>query len=66
MSKKQYIQSLQNQIVRLNLIIDRKIMMGRSYKLEARQHKLLLTKMRKFRNPSLFDKLVSVFDKEYA
>lgn len=66
MSKKQYLQTLQGQIQRLNLIIDRKIMMGRSYKLEARQHKMLLVKMRKFRNPSFFDKLASAFDREYA
>lgn len=66
MSKKQYLQTIQNQIARLNLIIDRKIMMGRSYKIEARQHKMLLMKMRKYRNPNFFDKLVSAFDREYA
>jgi hypothetical protein len=66
MSKQQYLKTLQDQINRLNLIIDRKIMMGRAYKAEARQHKLLLTKLRKFRNPGFFDKLGSVFHREYA
>lgn len=66
MSKQQYIKTLYEQINRLNLVIDRKIMLGRTYKLEARRHKALLTKLRKFRNPTFFDKLGSLFHREYA
>ncbi len=66
MSQQQYIRTLYDQIARLNLIIDRKIMIGKSYKLEARHHKALLMKVRKFKNPGLFDRLSSVFYREYA
>jgi hypothetical protein len=66
MSQQQYIRTLYDQIARLNLIIDRKIMIGKSYKLEARRHKALLMKVRKFKNPGFFDRLSSVFYREYA
>ena len=66
MSKEQYMKTLQDQIKRLNVIIDRKIMIGRTYRAEARQHRLLVAKLRKHRNPGFFDKLSSVFHREYA
>ena len=66
MSKDQYMKTLQDQIKRLNLIIDRKIMIGRSYRLEARKHRALVSKLRKHRNPGIFDRLSSVFHREYA
>ena len=66
MSQEQYIQTLYREIQRLNLIIDRKIMIGRNYKIEAKRHKILLNKLRKHRNPGIFDRLYSVFHREYA
>jgi len=66
MSQQQYLKTLQDQIRRLNLIIDRKIMLGWDYKAEARRHKLLVSKIRKHKNPGFFDKLSSIFHREYA
>lgn len=67
MSKQQYIQTLRNQISRLNVIIDRKIMLGRSYRMEARRHRILLRKLRQHKNPGFFDRLSSVFGgRQYA
>lgn len=66
MSQKQYINALYGQIERLNVIIDRKIMLGRTYKAEARRHRQLLMKLRSQRNPSMFDRISSLFHQEYA
>lgn len=66
MSREQYIKTLYDEIKRLNLVIDRKIMIGRTYKTEARRHKALLTKLKKHRNPGFFDRLYAVFHREYA
>jgi hypothetical protein len=61
MSQQQYIRALYDQLARINLIIDRKIMIGKSYKLEAKRHKAILMKIRKYKNPGLFDRISSVF-----
>lgn len=66
MSQQQYIRALYDQLAQLNLIIDRKIMVGKSYKLEAKRHRAILMKIRKYKNPGFFDKLSSVFYREYA
>lgn len=66
MSKAQYIKTIQDQINKLNVVIDRKIMIGRSYRAEARKHRVLLAKLRKHRNPGFFDKLSLAFNREYA
>jgi hypothetical protein len=66
MSQKQYVTALYRQLERLNAIIDRKIMLGRTYKAEARRHRQILSKIRSHRNPSVFDKISSLFTKEYA
>lgn len=66
MSRKQYLSSLYQQIERLNVVIDRKIMVGKNYKPEAKRHKALLMKLRKYKNPGFFDRLSSVFYREYA
>ena len=62
MSQKQYIQSLYDQLQRLNDKIDRKIMMGRAYKLEARQHRMIISKIRKHKNPGFFDRMFGTFN----
>jgi hypothetical protein len=66
MSQKQYMTALHRQLDRLNAIIDRKIMLGRNYKVEARQHRQLLMKLRSHRNPSMLDRISSLFRQEYA
>ena len=66
MSQKQYLKTLHDQIHRLNVIIDRKIMLGRNYRAEARTHRALLRKLRAHRNPGFFDTLSSLFHREYA
>lgn len=46
MSKNKLIKTIQNQIEKVNDIIDLKIIRGESYKKEATQHKFLLTCLR--------------------
>ncbi len=66
MSQHEYITSIRNEISRLNRIIDHKIMIGRSYKIEAKRHKALLKKLRQHHNPGFFGKLSSLMTREYA
>lgn len=47
MSKKQYIHTLNQEIQKLNGVIDLKIVHGSDYKLEARRHKRLLAQIRR-------------------
>jgi len=47
MSKKQYIQTLNNEIQKLNGVIDLKIVHGADYKQEARRHRRLLKQIRR-------------------
>lgn len=47
MSRKQYIQTLNDEIQKLNGIIDLKIVHGSDYKREARRHKRLLSQIRR-------------------
>ncbi len=46
MSQKQYLKLVEREIQRVNKIIDQKIMKGEDYFKEARDHKLLLKKIR--------------------
>ena len=46
MSQKQFLQSIELEIQRINKIIDQKIVRGEDYWKEARDHKLLLRKVR--------------------
>jgi hypothetical protein len=46
MSQKQYLKTIQKELIRINKIIDSKILQGKEYKKEARDHKLLLKKIR--------------------
>ncbi len=47
MSQKEYIRALNEELQKLNGIIDRKILGEINYTREARRHKLMLTKLRK-------------------
>ena len=53
MSQKQYLKSIEKEIQRINKQIDLKILRGEEYKREARDHKLLLKKIR-FQNRQNF------------
>jgi hypothetical protein len=46
MSQKQYLKMLEKEIQKVNRRIDEKIMRGEEYKREARDHKLMLRRMR--------------------
>lgn len=46
MSKTQYLKMLEKEIHKINKIIDEKIMRGEEYSKEARDHKLMLRKVR--------------------
>lgn len=57
MSQKQYLKTIEREIQRINRIIDLKILRGEEYKKEARDHKLLLKKIR-FQNRQTFFKRI--------
>ena len=59
MSQKQYLKTIEKEIARINKIIDLKILRGEEYKKEARDHKLLLKKVRYHNRQSFFKKLFS-------
>jgi hypothetical protein len=61
MSQKQYIKTIEKEINRINQIIDLKILHGEDYQKEARDHKLLLKKIRYNNQPSLLKKLFPTF-----
>ena len=46
MSQKEYLKTIQKELLRINKIIDSKILQGKEYKKEARDHRLLLKKIR--------------------
>lgn len=56
MSQKQYLKTIEKEIQRINRKIDLKILRGEEYKKEARDHKLLLKKIRYNNRKSFFDK----------
>lgn len=57
MSQKQYIKTVEREMKRINRIIDIKILRGEEYRKEARDHKLLLKKMRFYNRQSFFRRL---------
>ncbi|MDQ3076372.1 MAG: hypothetical protein M3Q34_04590 [bacterium] len=61
MSQSQYLKILQKELNNLNRIIDDKIIKGESYAREARDHKLVLRKVRYITNSrrSIFQRLFS-------
>ena len=61
MSQSQYLKMLEREIQKLNKIIDRKILRGEEYWKEARDHKLLLQKVRYHTRRSLGQKIIHLF-----
>lgn len=59
MSQKQYLKTIEREIQRINRIIDLKILRGEEYLKEARDHKLLLKKIRYYNRQSFFKKFLS-------
>jgi len=57
MSQKQYIKTVEREIQRINRIIDLKILRGEEYIREARDHKLLLKKIRFHNRQNFFRRL---------
>jgi hypothetical protein len=56
MSQKQYVKMLEREIEKLNRVIDRKILKGEDYRKEARDHKLILKKIRYNTKRNFFQK----------
>lgn len=61
MSQTQYLKMLEREIQRINKKIDLKILQGVSYAKEARDHKLLLRKVRFHTRKSLGARFVDLF-----
>ena len=61
MSQKQYLKSVEKEIQRINKIIDQKIIHGEDYWKEARDHKLLLRKIRFHARRTFFRRLFPTF-----
>ena len=62
MSQSQYLKMLEKEIQKINKKIDLKILQGEKYFKEARDHKLLLRKVRYHSRKSFFSKLFSFLD----
>ena len=54
MSKQEMTQSIKRQIVLLNSKIDGKILRGKSYRAEARRHRMLLAELRRIQKRTWF------------
>jgi hypothetical protein len=61
MSQTQYLKMLEREIQKINKKIDLKIFQGQDYRREARDHKLLLKKVRYNSRVSLTNRLVTLF-----
>ena len=62
MNHQEYVRIIEKELQRINKIIDHKIIHGEEYIREARDHKLLLRKMRLHSRRSVFGRFVpSVF-----
>ncbi|MEI6580773.1 MAG: hypothetical protein WCO07_01230 [bacterium] len=57
MSQKQYLKMLEREMQKLNQKIDFKILRGEDYRKEARDHKLILRKIRFHTRRSFFQRL---------
>ena len=57
MSQKQYFRTIEKEIQKSNRIIDLKIVQGLDYTREARDHKLLLKKVRFYNRQNFFKRL---------
>ena len=61
MSQSQYIKMLEREIQKINKRIDLKILQGEAYSKEARDHKLLLRKVRYHTRQSFMQRIVHLF-----
>ena len=61
MSQTQYLKMLEREIQRINKKIDLKILQGEKYMKEAREHKLLLRKVRYHTRRSFGQKIIDLF-----
>ncbi len=61
MSQKQYVKMLEKEIQKINKKIDLKILQGEAYSKEARDHKLLLQKVRYNTRKSFIQKVIHLF-----
>ena len=61
MSQTQYLKMLEKEIQKINKRIDFKILQGEAYFKEARDHKLLLQKVRYHTKRSLAQKMIHLF-----
>lgn len=61
MSQKQYLKLVERELQKVNKVIDQKIMRGEEYTKEARNHKLLLRKIRFHERRSFFRRLFPTF-----
>jgi len=61
MSQSQYLKMLEREIQAINKKIDLKILKGQAYSKEARDHKLLLRKVRYHTRQSLGQKMIHLF-----
>lgn len=61
MSQTQYLKMLEKEIQKINKKIDLKILQGQVYAKEARDHKLLLQKVRYHTGRSLAQRMVHLF-----
>jgi hypothetical protein len=61
MSQSQYLKMLEKEIQKINKKIDLKILQGQDYRKEARDHKLLLKKVRYNSRVSLTNRFVTLF-----
>ena len=61
MSQTQYLKMLEREINKINKKIDLKILQGQEYRKEARDHKLLLRKVRYNARKSFMDRFVNLF-----
>ena len=61
MSQTQYLKMLEKEIQKLNKVIDFKIIRGEDYKREARDHKLMLRRMRYLSQKSFAQRVMNLF-----
>lgn len=61
MKHNEYMRIIEKELQRINKIIDYKIIHGEEYHREARDHKLLLRKLRQHQHQSFFQKLFPTF-----
>ena len=61
MSQSQYLKMLEREIQKINRKIDLKIIQGQDYYKEARDHKLLLKKVRYHTQKGFMDRFVDLF-----